>query len=638
MDAEYQSRLIALYAWQRDYLEGQLRVAAEGGSLVVIEMQYSLDIYGGGYHSWQRTLTSYATEADAIAARGSGNWVGCITPTGNETAWGTELADAFPSAAGGAYAGINQTVPASTTEQTDSADIEICHELTSLLAGCLAQVYPSPSGCAAWDAMFTDVQNDMHPSAESGVIPFTAVSFLYQYSAAADYVLTCAGIVPGKTNPAGGSVTGCWQDDDAGYWWVLSDGYAPAFTNLEYYSSAAGTYENTKEFAFQIRCACEDRLLPGDRLDIAIGGNLAGTVWGSSEKLEITVIPASPLYARGGLNADDSETWAVAGSDSGGPLPAAALSATVRHYSHGGLVFDLPAGGIPFTVGDRFKFEVEGGTFRWRRDAGTWSSPVAIADDAALERGLTVSFLPGPAPSFFDGDLYQFTALQEAAATVALAPGQTNWKWPSGAGIITLLSATAYDITALAITHELPAGATCTAEISVNGTTWAACPWFTGAFALRENMHLAGGEQLAIKGLRLTFSAPGDGVRWIWVGVPFNSQYNAALKLRHLYDMTRARTSGAGALLAEGTGASMAWEVLSLSDAAKLAAIVRAQKIAGDIPLLLVPHILHPEEAFLCKIDNDSFEITDEFNYEPNDTANRLLSASLELTPEWRQI
>jgi hypothetical protein len=510
-----------------------------------------------------------------------------------------------------------------------------------ILLDSLQWIYDNAAARALWDDLAGDVITDL-----AGLLTTTyddiyeaQQPFLARYQARVDLIYLAAGMVPGKIKPAGGSVAGCWQDNDAEYYWALSDGYAPAFTNLEYYSTTAVNFNNTKEFAFQIRCACEERLVVGDRIDISIGGNLAETVWGSSERLEITVIPSKPLYAVGGLAADDTETWTVAARNSGGAsLPAAALSSTVRHYSNSGLVFDLPAGGIPFAVGDRFTFEVEGGTFRWRRDAGSWSSPVTIADDTSLERGLTASFIPGPAPSFFDGDLYQFEALQEAAATVALAPGQTNWKWPSGAGIITLLSASAVDITALAITHELPAGATCTAEISVNGTTWGALPGLASPFALRADLHLVTGISLAIKGLRLTFSAPGDGVRWIWAGVPFNPQYNAALKLRHLFDMTRAQTSGAGALLAEGTGASMSWEVLSLADAAKLAAIVRAQKVAGDIPLILVPHMLHPEEAFLCKIDNDAVEITDEFNYEPDDTANRLLSASLELTPEWRSI
>jgi hypothetical protein len=633
LDEAYQTRLVSLYAWQREFLSAQ-GVIETGPTYIEEYVKHANEAYVSG-----STGVKYENEADFYSA--PGQRMGIITPTSYVSLF-SEVAALMPSTyLLETYVGVVLPLSAPLEAIVDAADIRLCRQLTSILADCLSRVWNNSAGLEAWDTMFENVQSnltDLTP-VRTGLAHNAPAEYISITLAEADYCLACAGIVPGKTNPAGGSVTGCWQDNDAEYYWALSDGYAPAFTNLEYYSTRAGSYENTMEFAFQIRCGCEGRLVAGDRLDIAINGNQAGMFWGSSEKLEIMVIPSSPLRATGGLAADDGETWSIAARDgSGDSLPSVNLTASDRHYTESGLTFDLPAGGIPYEVGDRFEFSVEGGTFRWRRDAGAWSPPVAIADDAALERGLTASFLPGPAPSFYDGDLYQFQALQEASATAALAPGQTNWQWPSGAGVITILSDTPQNITALAITHELPAGATCTVEISANGSTWGACPWFTGAFTLRDNLHLAEGVQLAIRGLRLTFSAPGSGVRWIWAGTPFQPQYNAALKLRRQFDMTRARTSGAAALLAEGTGASMAWEVLSLSDAAKLAAIVRAQKIAGDIPLILVPHILHPEEAILCKIDNDNFEITDEFNYEPDNSAGRLLSASLELTPEWYSV
>jgi hypothetical protein len=214
-------------------------------------------------------------------------------------------------------------------------------------------------------------------------------------------------------------------------------------------------------------------------------------------------------------------------------------------------------------------------------------------------------------------------------------PAESGWQWPTGSATITMAWAATREITALAITHELPAAATVTAEITEDGSTWVPLSWMPGAITLRDWLHLASGTAVEAMGLRLTFSHPGL-VRWIWAGTPFQPDDNAALRLRRLYDMTRAKVAGAASLLAEGASATMDWDNLSPADADKLAALVRSQKIGGDLPLILVPHMLHPSEAFLCRIDGDEFEITDEYNYEPDDTANRMLSASLELVPEWR--
>jgi hypothetical protein len=640
VETEYQTRLVDLFEWQRDFIGGNAAITSRsaGSQTAVKEWHYST-LLGDPGATWHTTGVEYEDNAAGAAARGA-SWLGTTTD-GMQNIY-----DAYPSPTEGDYAGGLYTVSsweAGALASADAVDIRLCQSITSIFADCLAQVWGDSAGRTAWDGEFVAMQTDMTALAAAGgssaLTSSDIESLVAKYKAAADYCLSCAGIVPGKTDPAGGSVTGCWQDDDgAEYWWLLSDGYAAAFTNKEYYSTRAADLENTREFAFQIRCACADRLAVGDKITIDIASGLSARVWGSSESLKITVIPSRPLYAAGGLAADDTEIWTVSAEDSGGAtLPAAELSSANRHYSSGGLVFDLSLGGIPFSLGDKFLFSVEGGAFRWRRDSGVWSSAIAIADETALERGLTVSFLAGQAPSFVTGDLYRFRALQESAPAEALTPAAGRWQWDAGAATITMTWATARKIAALAVVHELPSGATVTAEITEDGTTWIPLPWMTTAVTLRDWLHLASGADTEIKGLRLTFSPPGA-VRWIWAGVPFQPQYNASLRLRHLYDLTRARVAGASALLAEGAGASMDWRVLSLADAAKLAALVRSQKGGGDLPLILVPHMLHPDEAFLCRIDDDEFEVTDEYNYEPDDTAHRLLSASLELVPEWRAV
>jgi len=630
LDADYQSRLKDLYEWQRDFIAGNTELRPiqtfnfNGSSWLTADQALNI---------WTPRIASAAEGTDLFGA----NWLGTLSPINTEVGMVAEdLKRAFPAAVTGNYAGAFVSGKAAT----DASDIHLCKIITTILADCLAQVYTSVDGRTAWDAMFLAVQAELEALAsDSGILGTDATTdFTEKYFAAADYVLTCAGIVPGKTSPVSGVVTGCWQDiDGEEFWWVLSDGYAPAFSGVEYYSTRLGSYENTKEFAFQIRCGCEERLKEGDRLTISIGGALASTVWSSSERLMITVIPSRPLYAVGGLDADDTESWTVAARDgANNPLPAANLTAANRHYAAGGLVFDLPSGGIPFAIGDKFSFSVEGGTFRWRKGGDAWSAAIPIADATLLELGLSVSFLAGQAPSFAPGDLYRFRALQDAAPDLVLTPDAYAWQWQAGPADITMLWGTARDITAIAITHALPAGATVTAETTSNGIDWTPLPWLS-AVPLRDWLHVASGAAVAVVGLRLTFSTAGA-VRWIWAGKPFQPDVNAALRLRHVYDMTRARVAGASALMAEGTGATMDWVMLSPDDAAKLTALVRGQKTIGDVPLILVPQELHLNEAYLCRVDGDEFEVTDEFNYEPNDIAHRSIAASLELAPEWRSV
>jgi len=648
VDEAYQTRLIDLYEWQRDFIGGNATLGAgspagETPDPVTYVKEWRFDGY-----NWESNAYEWSDNAAAAAARGT-KWLGTVTiDDGNKYDDRNEiLKAAYPSAVNDDRAGVPGTSQASGPPSTegsitaDKYDIQLCIGITGIFEAALARLWMSAAGCAAWDAEFLAMQTEMSEILALGGVSRLdsndTTSLMKKYQAAANYCLACAGIVPGKSSPVSGSVTGCWQDIDGEYWWLLSDGYAPAFTNEEYYSTLAGSLINTQEFAFQIRCACEDRLKEGDSITISIGANLASLVWGSSEKLSIDVVPSRPLYAVGGLAADDTETWSVAARDgSGVTLPAASLSASNRHYSAAGLVFDLPRGGIPFALGDKFTFTIEGGTFRWRRDSGAWSEAAAIADGTALERGLTVSFLAGAAPSFAAGDLYQFRALQDAAPAKVLTPDACAWQWAAGAATITLAWSAAAGISTLAIVHELPSTATVSAEITADGEAWTALPWFTGV-TLRSPLHVAAGVAVEAVGLRLTFSQPGA-VRWIWAGEPFQPDVNAAMQLRHVYDMARAQVSGAAALLAEGTGASLEWNMLSPSSASRLATMVRGQKLLGDAALVFIPHGLHLAEAYLCRIDNDTFEINDDCNYEPDDTTHRSLSASLELVPEWRAV
>jgi len=88
-------------------------------------------------------------------------------------------------------------------------------------------------------------------------------------------------------------------------------------------------------------------------------------------------------------------------------------------------------------------------------------------------------------------------------------------------------------------------------------------------------------------------------------------------------------------MLGEGTGASVEWDVLTPDDADTLKTMVRGVKTGGDETIIMIPQRNHPEEAFLCRIDNDSLELDDVLEFQPDDISHRIISAGLELTPEW---
>jgi dienelactone hydrolase len=130
-------------------------------------------------------------------------------------------------------------------------------------------------------------------------------------------------------------------------------------------------------------------------------------------------------------------------------------------------------------------------------------------------------------------------------------------------------------------------------------------------------------------------SATGMSLGWVYAGVPFKTAHNAKCRLRRAYAVERgsARNASAG-YLGQGWGGELAWENwLSPAEFDALLSLVDDCKADGDAPLVLVPHVLHPEDAALVRIDSDALNVSDLFDYQPNDAANRNLSLTLPLAP-----
>jgi len=634
LDPAYQTRLVALYQWEKTALgyDASIGSTTTAGSTVT---QYGLAIKGPdgtwGFNG------PYVSEVQRDTVRS--DVIGTFTGSVSAGQWPTQLQldTAFPAASVMNWIALDLTVtiPSSTTATytMSPADIAVISGATQIMADCLSQIWGDSTGCSAWDAWTAEVKSELASLQSTNTLSSAAQYLNVKYQAGANSVLATAGIVPGKSDTVSGS-TGCWQDADGDYWWVLSDGYAPAFTGVEYYSTRAGSFENSQEFGFMIKCGCEDQLLEGDTLTIQIGAGLASSVWSSNEHLEITTIPTTPLYLAGGKDPDDTEIWSVAAKDSlNVALPVFNADSTNRAYSNSGLEFTLSQGGISYSVGDRFTFTVEGGSFKWRKDGGAWSLETAIADGTVIDSGLTVDFLSGSAPSFVAGDSYSFRANQNSAATGLLSPDAFNWSWPDTSATITLTMPETRPISHLSLLHSLPAGTAIAVDYSTDGTTFVPLLWASGV--VRDYLHIVNGETVTAKSIRITADTVGS-IRWLWAGVPFQPYYSASLRIRKQYDMIRAKQSGSSVMVGEGTGATLVWDFLSLEDADSLLNMVRYTKANGDQPVIIIPQFLHPEEWAIGRLADDGIEINDLMEYQPDNIENRILSGSMEVTPEWR--
>lgn len=609
LDPAYASRLTALYQWRHDFISGNT-----GGSAGIVRYKVSYyyephtvgDVtYVGGtvvnYFPTYDRAYSYIVEFMTDEFRT--NWTG---PTPEPVTSGSVAAGYLAAA-------------------SDIAWMERCF---SLLLISLEQVYPFPSVLPMWDGLKNAVMSDLAALMASAGddIREAQEGYLARYSSRIDLIYLAAGIVPGKSDGAGMGA-GCWRDMDTAYYWELSDGYAPAFTDEVYYSTTFDG-ENTKEFAFVIACKCPQHLKEGDRLTISIGGASGSSSTSSQATITIPVIAGSARYLAGGATGDDTLVWEVRGSVTA--FPALSLTADPARFEAEGLSFTLARGGIPFALGDRFTFSVEGGEFAWRKDGGAWSEALPIGA-SYLADGLSAVFTTGTYPSFVAGDLFRFTARQPQSPANVAIPSPEQWRWNAGAATLTMDFGTAADLDAFALArHDLPAAATVTLEFSLDGAEWTAPVNLSCAHPV---IAWIPDEDVSARYLRLAVNAAGA-IGWIFAGLALTTELAPdSITLRRQYDLAHGPREGA---IYQGKGAAGLIEWRNFISKAELDAHVTAIeycKVNGNLPLVVVPHYRHPEEAMLVTIETDGVDIVDELQFHPDDATRRMLSLSLPLAP-----
>lgn len=461
-------------------------------------------------------------------------------------------------------------------------------------------------------------------------------------SARMDYVRTIAGIVP-KSESSSSDAGGCWIDHGEAFWWADVDGYyLPAFTNQAYVSARRNTETgkpySTMEFGFGLVVACPDRLKVGDQLTIRINQVDADRPYQVGDEAIIQTVAAGPAWLSGGVDGTDVQTWRVLGSASGSLpdyiVPTDGTAAPV--YSAAGVALQMALGGIPFVLGDAFSLAVEAGQYRWRRAGDAWgpNADIPPSGQAMLSVGLQVHFDAGAAPSFVPGDVYAFDVHQPWAASHVQDAQASAWGWAGDGATMVIDLGSVQSLGAVALArYQLPAGANVALELSQDGTVWSTPLALDMSRPVCVSLfHLA----LSARFLRLgVANATGGSMGWLWCGQPLATDNHATTcQRRRRWAATRGGGINAPALYAgAGDGWQLGWENALLDeDADALVALVDwAQQ--HDEPLVFLPHHLHEGDASLVRCAADALEISDIHEYQPDNSAHRLLSATLEMEP-----
>ena len=473
---------------------------------------------------------------------------------------------------------------------------------------------------------------------------------LRRYTARMDYCRTLAGIVP-KSESSSSDAGSCWTDHGGTHWWVDAEGYyLPAFTNQAYVSARrdadTGKPYSTQEFGFGLVVACPERLREGDEITLRIEAVDGERPYRVGDEAIIQTIGAGPAWLAGGVDGTDVQTWRVLGSASGA-LPDCVVptdGTPVPDYAAAGVTLRLAPGGIPFSLGDSFSLAVEAGQFQWRRIdggvPGAWSAEADIpaAGVAPLADGLTVHFDAGAAPSFVPDDDYLFRVHQPWAASHVRDAQASRWGWAGAGATLVLDLGAVQPLGALALArYALPAGAVLAFELSDDGAAW------TAPVVLDTSgpacVHLL---DAAARHVRLTVAgAEGGHIGWLWLGVPLATDHHASsCQRRRRWAARRGDGPNAASLYSGvGDGWSLAWAPgdeqgsrLLAADVVQLVALLDWAQV-HDEPLLFVPHHQHPQDAALVRFAADALEVTDLHAWQPDSAGDRILSAALELDP-----
>lgn len=675
--AGYQSRLETLYTWRADFIAANTDLSSANGMLTTVYQDVDLanqvtkifadclaELYAdsdtpdsGALSLWDSDLSAMDTalsQLEAIEAEPSSGvtrWT-----VGASYASGDDILPPLERKNGHSYRIFPQPIQFDIPDTTTVGEY---YAVTAFAPTADVDTWPTNGGSVSVSGVGTftagsdahtragvAILQDLGPygdadnvtTADPATLRRAVEQFVQRYSAAMDLVRATGGIVP-KSDASGGD--SCWRDLGDAFWWVIEGtAYLPVFNNVYYHSTVLSANDagemvpiSTHEFGFGLQVACAERLQEGDSITITIGDVAADYPYQVGDRYQIPIIGGGPLSFTGGIDGTDTLTWAVLASVDGA-LDDYALNLDEDPYADGGLNFAIHRGGIPFALDDQFSFSVEaGGRFRWRKDAGAWSSDTAIADSVSLADGLAALFQSGAAPSFVDGDVYQYLVRQPHAPDhVQSAHGET-WQWSGAAAYLTLEWASDQSIGCVGLLrHGLSSPATVSIALKngVGTTLQTLAPTVTDGPILM----LLPAALTTVRSIEITVvNAGGMALGWVYAGMPFEPSNNARLTWRRAYALDRSGgINPRGAYMGAGRSGEMAWnDFLAQSSADALLALIDDCKTDGDAPIVVVPQILFPQDSILARIDSDSLDFSDWYEFQSDDRGRRALSVTLPL-------
>lgn len=468
--------------------------------------------------------------------------------------------------------------------------------------------------------------------------------FPQKYAAKMDWVRTVAGVPP-KTSASSAGGT-CWRDYGDGHWWEDTDGYyLPVFTGKPYVSAiraADGKIVSTQEFGLGLVSECGHRIKEGDRFTVRMGGTNSQGSWAEGDRFVIPLIGAASAPLTGGTDGDPTQTWTVRSSVLGNLADYSWLVSAPAPWAHAPATVQLSPGGIAFEVGDSVSFDIEGGGLRWRRDGGAWqeddlygAAPLDLGD------GLSLQTQPGAAPSFIEGDSWQFSAVATFGTQRMRQPriGQA-FAW-DGAAVtvdIDLLADQPLEAVMLAM-HGIALDAT----VVVSGGLLAADEWTLPAevypgIILAVLPYVEGDPVPEARYLRVVITGAGAGgsIGWLWAGMGWQPTVGpSTLEMKRQYGLARGAGINPGALYrGVGTGGRWAWDVaegaaLMAGNARALRDLIDHCAQQGLEPLALIPDLRIAEDASIALIEADEVVMREFNNWQ--DQSSRVVSVDLPL-------
>lgn len=668
-DPGYITRLQTLATWHNTFTRsnteittaGELRSADYDLQLADIARDELLaaleDIYGGAITTqalWEAAWDTAMTTADAdmVALEGVGTAGASTTGLSGYTDNTDYTTGDFIQAGYGYYKALdtgNSYIGVSTNLLWTSfavgvvVTVTVNDGTTDLTRRWLRVTQAEAMGDSSVDEDLVDANSTASRPNDPG-FKYDPETFAKRIVAACNVVRAVAGLPP-KKGKTGTRWNPCWSDDgkDDYYWEINGTEYKPAFTNKIYHSTMTCCSQTqqedvfaTNEFAFALMVKCPERLKEGDTVVLVIGESGWPATYQVGDVLTLPVIAAAPLELAGGVDGNDTLTWAVNSSTAGALAPyEVPLLTTPAAYTGADVQFTITPGVIDFAPGDAFTFAIEGGHYRWRRDSGAWSGTLPIADSQVLADGLTLTCSSGPPPSLAVGDSWQWQVTQPYSPVAIVNPViNTAFEWTGSSVTLHAALPAAQAIPAVLIAlHTLPLTATVTLAGSLNNSTWWTVPMTVQAGPL---VAFLTGKTAQYLELRIT-GATGAKIGWWWAGTPFQPSHNAStLTLSKVYGMARGSGLNPAALYrGAGQGGELSWNTgdsgwLETADMTELLALAQRVKTYHDEPFALTPSIHSPAETALVVMNTDELEFTDVLRFQDR-SATRYLSASIPL-------